>query len=144
MSVTHPPIDMVVGTPKCDMLATPHCGFSDAGLLDWLEQASADDLDILPFGLIAMSNDGTVEQYNIVEGQMAGLAPKRVIGRNFFTSVAPCTNNFMVAHRFLTEPELNTVIDYVFTFKLAPQTVRLRLMKRLGGKLIYLAVERRE
>ena len=40
----------------------------------------------------------------------------------------------MVAHRFETEPEVDSTIDYVFTFRLAPTKVRLRLMKRPGGR----------
>jgi photoactive yellow protein len=79
---------------------------------------------------------------NAWEGQLSGLTPERVIGRQFFTSVAPCTNNFMVAHRFETEPEIDAEIDYVFTFRLAPRRVRLRLLKRPGGRRMYLAVTR--
>jgi photoactive yellow protein len=67
-----------------------------------------------------------------------------VIGRKFFTEVAPCTNNFMVAHRFETEPELDDVIDYVFTFRLAPLKVHLRLLKRPGCPRMYLVVQRRD
>jgi photoactive yellow protein len=72
------------------------------------------------------------------------VTPEPVVGRHFFTAVVPCTNNFMVAHRFETEPEVDSTIDYVFTFRLAPTKVRLRLMKRLGGRRSYLGIERRD
>ena len=120
----------------------PAIGFTAPGLFAWLEAASADALDGLPFGVVAMAADGAVEGYNTAEGKLSGLTPARVIGRNFFTSVAPCTNNFMVAHRFESEPEIDAVIDYVFTFRLAPLKVRLRLLKRPGGQRMYLAVEK--
>ncbi len=122
----------------------PAIGFTAPGLFAWLEAASADALDGLPFGVVAMAADGAVEGYNTAEGKLSGLTPARVIGRNFFTSVAPCTNNFMVAHRFESEPEIDAVIDYVFTFRLAPLKVRLRLLKRPGGQRMYLAVEKRD
>jgi photoactive yellow protein len=128
---------------KAGTLAAPFA-LAAPGLFDWLETASAADLDTLPFGLVAMRPDGTVERYNLAEGSLSGLTPERVVGRNFFTSVAPCTNNFMVAHRFETEPEIDAVVDYVFTFRLAPLKVRLRLLRRPDARWMYLAVEKRD
>lgn len=118
-------------------------GFSAPDLLDWLEQATPAALDTLPFGVIGLAADGTVTAYNAAEAALSGLTPSRVIGRNFFTSVGPCTNNFMVAHRFATEPVLDEIVDYVFTFYIAPLPVRLRLLKRPGARFAYLAVEKR-
>jgi hypothetical protein len=50
----------------------------------------------------------------------------------------------MVAHRFETEPEIDSTIDYVFTFRLTLTKVRLRLMKRPDGRRSYLGIERRD
>jgi len=119
-------------------------GFDAPGLLGWLETAAHAEVDGLPFGVVTMAHDGTVEHYNAAEAALTGLTPERVVGRNFFTSVAPCTNNFMVAHRFDTEAEIDATIDYVFTFRLAPMKVHLRLMKRVGSQLMYLAVRKRD
>jgi len=119
-------------------------GFASEDLFGWLETATVEALDALPFGVIAMTADGTVARYNAAEGELSGLTPARVIGRNFFTSVAPCTNNFMVAHRFESEAEIDATIDYVFTFKMAPLKVRLRLLKGPGKRYMYLAVEKRD
>jgi photoactive yellow protein len=69
--------------------------------------------------------------------------PANVIGRHFFSAVAPCTNNFMVAYRFETEPALDAVTDYVFTLRMQPTAVRLRLLKQPLRRLMYLVVERR-
>jgi hypothetical protein len=49
----------------------------------------------------------------------------------------------MVAHRFQTEPVLDEIVDYVFTFRMAPTPVRLRLLKRPGARFAYLVVEKR-
>lgn len=118
--------------------------FEFPGILDWLETASEPALDRLPFGVVGLSADGIVARYNAAEGNLSGLTPARVIGRNFFTSIAPCTNNFMVAHRFKSEADLDALVDYVFTFRMAPAKVRLRLLKRRGARLMYMLVERRE
>ncbi len=116
--------------------------FTAPDFFTWLEAADAADLDALAFGLIAIAYDGTVEHYNLAEAAAAGLTPARVIGRNFFTSVAPCTNNFMIAHRFEAEPALDVIMDYVFTFIMAPQKVQLRLLKQPHGRRMYVAVVR--
>jgi photoactive yellow protein len=118
--------------------------FDSPDLPRWLESATNDDLDNLPFGLVALNLDASVAWYNKAEGRLSGLTPDRMLGRQFFTSVAPCTNNFMVAHRFETEPDLDAIIDYVFTFRLAPLKVRLRLLKRQDSSRWYLAVTPRE
>ncbi len=118
--------------------------FADAGLNDWLDAASAEDLDELAFGVIGMTPDGMVVAYNKAEAGLAGLTPSRVIGRHFFTSVAPCTNNYMVAQRFEGDAGLDAIIDYVFTLRMAPTPVRLRLLKRPDAKRMYLLVERRQ
>jgi len=118
--------------------------FADAELIGWLETASCEALDDLPFGVIDMTPDGMVVAYNKTEAALAGLTPSRVIGRHFFTSVAPCTNNYMVAQRFEGEAELDAIIDYVFTLRMAPTPVRLRLLKRPDAGRMYLLVERRQ
>ena len=130
-------------TAAFDVLTNPPA-FDSEDLPGWLEIATNADLDDLPFGLVALNPDASVAWYNKAEARLSGLTPERMLGRPFFTSVAPCTNNFMVAHRFETEPELDAVIDYVFTFKLAPLKVRLRLMRRPGGERWYLAVAPRD
>lgn len=117
--------------------------FTQPGLLDSLEAAATTVLDALPFGLIGMAPDGTVTSYNTAESRLAGLTPVNVIGRHFFSAVAPCTNNFMVAHRFETEATIDDIIDYVFTLRMQPTRVRLRLLKEIGRSNMFLAVERR-
>ncbi len=112
-------------------------------LFVWLEQASAEEIDALPFGVVTMATDATVEHYNATEGRLTGLTPERVTGRHFFETVAPCMNNFMVAHRFATEADIDDTISYVLTLRMSPRKVRLRLLKRSGARRMYLVVERR-
>lgn len=118
-------------------------GFAQPDLMDWLETADDAALDRLDFGVIAMSQDGIVVAYNAAESRLAGLRAGRVLGRHFFTAVAPCTNNYLIAHRYETEAEIDATIDYVFTLRMNPTKVRLRLLKRAAAPRMYLAVDRR-
>ncbi|MFN3314236.1 MAG: PAS domain-containing protein [Hyphomonas sp.] len=113
-------------------------------LLERLEGLDPDGLDSLPFGVVAMTTDGNVTGYNEAEASLSGLTPSRVIGRHFFTSVAPCTNNYLVAQRFETESALDLTIDYVFTLRMAPTPVHLRLLKHPDASRMYLVVRRRD
>jgi len=117
--------------------------FTEPCLLDRLEALDDSALNALPFGVIAMAENGTVTRYSMTESRLSGLTPANVVGRHFFSAVAPCINNFMVAYRFETEPTLDTVIDYVFTLRMRPTAVRLRLLKQPERRFMYLVVERK-
>ncbi len=114
--------------------------FGDPGLLDALEELPLHQVDELGFGLVVMDRRGGVTGYNAVESKHSGLTAERVIGRNFFADVAPCTDNYLIAERFFNCDELDEQLDYVFTFRMTPTPVRLRLMARAGSARQYLAV----
>lgn len=116
--------------------------FDDSTLFADLESADQTAIDALDFGIIALRADGTVDAYNRYESELSGLTRERVVGNHFFTAVAPCTNNFMVAQRFMDEESLDAVIDYVFTLKMRPTKVKLRLLKSPTGKRQYIVVRR--
>ncbi len=117
--------------------------FDAPDLLEALELAPTSSLDDLSFGLIAMDRVGEVVWYNAYESQRAGLSQQQVLGRNFFASVGPCTNNYLIAQRYLDEPDLDDTIDFVFTLRMAPTPVRLRMLARAGSARQYLAVTSR-
>lgn len=117
--------------------------FEDTGLLDALELASLADIDDIGFGLIVMDRAARVLGYNAAESRLSGLPPEGVLGRNFFVDVGPCTNNYLVAQRYADAQELDEQLDYVFTFRMAPTPVRLRLLARAGSPRQYLAVQPR-
>ena len=116
--------------------------FTYPNLLDRLEVADDAALDTVPFGVVAMTEEGVVASYNVAESRLTGLTPTKVVGRHFFSAVAPCTNNFMVAQRFETEDEIDATIDYVFTLRMKFTPVRLRLLKQPDAPLMYMLVER--
>ena len=116
--------------------------FEDTAGLAQLEAMSAQALDELAFGVVRMRADGEVVAYNAWESKMAGLSRERVLARNFFAEVAPCTNNYLVAERFMSEPELDATLDYVFTLRMKPTAVRLRLLRSATADHMYLLVTR--
>lgn len=116
--------------------------FDSADMMSKLEALSTAELDQLPFGVIAMDAAGVVLQYNATESTMAGLSPDRVLGLDFFTDVAPCTNNYLVAGRY-EEAELDETLNYVFTLRMKPSPVTLRLLKSSAHKQQYMLVLRK-
>ena len=121
--------------------------FEDPGLPGALESVPPDRIDDIAFGLIVMDRDGTVTGYNQTESQLSGLPVSEVTGRNFFVEVGPCTNNYLIAQRYQDSAsqggELDEQLDYVFTYRMAPTPVRLRLIARRGSPRQYLAVRLR-
>ena len=115
--------------------------FTGSGIAD-IEGASPGDLDTLSFGVIGFGAGGLVEIYSAAESRLAGLSPERVIGKHFFTAVAPCMNNFMVAQRFEDEAELDATIDYVLTLRMRPTPVKLRMLQSAGASRRYILIQR--
>ena len=73
-------------------------------------------LDLLPYGVIVTDRDGTVLFYNEREEEIAGRSRADVVGRNFFTDIAPCTRVAAFRERFDQAVALNTVATFEFTF----------------------------
>lgn len=116
--------------------------FDDAGLYDDLLHATDDALHAIDFGIVALDEDHRTVFYNHAESALSGVSSERVLGRHFFSEVAPCTNNFMVAQRFEQESALDATIDYVFTLRMKPTAVRLRMLRRPGAARQFLLVQR--
>lgn len=114
--------------------------FDAPDLVEQLDAMPLDETDHLDFGLVVLDDALRVLWYNRHEAEMTGFDPRRVVGEPFFTAVAPCMNNFLVAHRFESEPGLDEELDYVFTVNLAPTPVRLRLLGAPDSERRYLAV----
>ncbi len=121
--------------------------FNQADISRWIEALDDSELDRLDFGVIGFDADTAVRRYNAVESKLAGLSPERVLGNALFTAVAPCMNNFLVAQRFedaLAEATtLDATIDYVFTLRMRPAKVTLRLLASPALALRYVLVNRR-
>lgn len=91
-----------------------------------------DALDALPFGVSGLNEERTVEIHNKTESRLADLDADTVLGRHFFTAVAPCMNTFIVAEGFEEETDLDETIDYILTVRMRPTSVKLRMLKGSG------------
>jgi len=115
--------------------------FEAPRLHQWLDKQSAANFDQLPYGIVQMDHNGTVRAYNATESSYTGIDPQRAIGKHFFTEIAPCTNNFLVAGKYNQEA-LDKTIDYLFTYVVKPTPVRLRMLKGDSPNM-YLLVQKR-
>lgn len=87
-------------------------------------------LDQLPFGAIRLDRNGTILAFNQAEAALSGRRPDAVVGKNFFTEVAPCTNVQEFAGRFregIEKGQLHTVFPYVFDYRMDPRNVWVTL-----------------
>ena len=120
--------------------------FDDPRLADFLNTAVAAELDEVEFGIIGFDRETLVKVYNAHESRLAALLPARVLDQALFTMVAPCMNNFMVAHRFeqalAAGDTLDDTIDYVLTLRMRPAKVKLRLLASPNARLRYVLVQR--
>ncbi len=110
--------------------------------IEQLAGGSESWLDQLSFGVIGLTRTGEVDVYNLTESRLAGLSAAHVKGRQFFSEVGICMNNFMVAQRFEDEPALDAVISYVLTLRMRPTPVKLRLLQKAGIARSYVLVQR--
>ncbi len=93
---------------------TSECEF-DIGVFNLDERG----LDAQPFGIIRLDRNGTVLSYNLYEENQARRKRQDVVGKNFFTDIAPCSRVKKFYGRFLLgveQRELNTTFGFVFHF----------------------------
>ena len=98
--------------------------------LETIDRLPEHELDALPFGAIRLDHEGKVLTYNETEARLTGRKKEKVIGRNFFTEVAPCTNVQAFAGKFrdgVARGEMHEIFPYRFDFKMAPRDVTITL-----------------
>jgi len=123
---------------------TPSAGL-DFGTVSKL---SDEELDRLPYGLICLDAQGRVVRYNDTESRLAQLPKDRVIGRNFFQDVAPCTRVREFEgqfHDLVRDPSRVRVrsFDFVFRFRHSEQHVTIVMTPARTRGLYNLALLRR-
>jgi photoactive yellow protein len=97
-----------------------------------LPSLTRQEIDALDFGVVQLSDEGTVLMYNKWEAEFTGFSVDSVEGRSFFGKVAPCTNNeivYGVYRKGVEANELNAEIDYTFTYRMDPRNVQLHLYR---------------
>lgn len=109
-----------------------------------LSKMSSAEIDQLAFGAIQLDPTGTILQYNETEGAITGRSPSQVIGKNFFTDVAPCTNTpkFKGAFDKVVKDRGSVMIEYTFDYQMAPTKVKVHMKPALVGGSFWIFVKR--
>lgn len=101
-------------------------------VLQMLGNFSRADADNCDFGVVKVDDSGRIQLYNRYESELAGVPVSTAEGKNFFTQIAPCTNNGLFFGQFkkgVTAGQLNMAIPYTFTYKMRPTNVRVHLYR---------------
>lgn len=120
-------------------------GFGKADIDNVLSTMSATAIDKLAFGAVELDRNGKILRYNAAEGEITGRDPKTVIGSNFFTDIAPCTNTPKfkgVFDKGVAAGNLNTMIEYTFDHNMKPTRVKVHMKKALIGDSYWVFVKR--
>ncbi len=109
-----------------------------------LAKMNASQIDELAFGAIELDNKGTILRYNQTEGAITGRSPEAVIGKNFFTAVAPCTNTpkFKGAFDKVVSEKASVMLEYTFDYEMAPTKVKVHMKPALVGDSYWIFVKR--
>jgi photoactive yellow protein len=111
--------------------------FDAEGVGEQLRNANKEELHDAPFGIIRLDDDGIVEFYNRYESELSGVDPDDAVGQNFFTQLAPCSNNQLFQGRFekgVRKGRLDERFTYTFTYKMRPTLVDVRLYRDEAGQ----------
>jgi len=119
--------------------------FASDDIENRLSKMSDQQLDDLAFGAIQLDQNGTILQYNSAEGDITGRTPEEVKGKNFFTEVAPCTNQPGFRDKFdegVKTGGLNAVFEWTFDYKMAPTKVQVHMKKAALPNKYWVFVKR--
>jgi len=105
-------------------------GMLDVPLTD-IHELTAHDVDALPFGLIVLDRDGLVVRYNAYEETLASRTRQDVLGRHFFSEVAPCAarTRFQSTYQGLLDGGGGEAdFEFIFRFVTGHRLVRIRMI----------------
>lgn len=110
-----------------------------------LSKMTPRELDQLTFGAIQLDAKGVVLAYNEMEASITGRKAQDVVGKNFFTEVAPCTDTPRFRGVFdagVRADDLNTMFEYVFDYRMTPTKVKIHMKKAIRGGSYWIFVKR--
>lgn len=109
-----------------------------------IDAVSEAELDSLPYGVVQLDAAGTVLRYNAFESGLSGLKKQNVVGKNFFTQIAPCTDLRQFHGRFrdgVAAGELHCTFRFHFAFKDRPCDVTVTLLYNDRDKTVWVLVQ---
>ncbi|HKV08599.1 MAG TPA: PAS domain-containing protein [Thermoanaerobaculia bacterium] len=116
--------------------------------IERIERFTESQLDTLPFGAIRLDRDGKILAFNQAEVDLSGRRKENVLGKNFFTDVAPCTNVQEFAGKFregVQSGQLHIVFPYIFDYNMDPRNVWVTLFysNETGTAWVFVRDDRR-
>lgn len=118
--------------PGDDVSSKTAITFQDDELDSKLGGASDEELNQADFGIIKIDDTGQILFFNQYESDLSGVDPEDAVGKNFFTEVAPCTNNRLFRGRFkkgLRKDHLDETFTYTYTYRMQPTLVTIHLYR---------------
>jgi photoactive yellow protein len=112
-------------------------------LLSAIERMTATELDALPYGAIQLDRDGRIIQFNAYESRLANLTQSEVLGKLFFSEVAPCTQVQEFYGRFqkgIQAQELDENFKFHFAFRQNPRDVVITLCYSQRSQTVWVFV----
>jgi photoactive yellow protein len=113
--------------------------------VDNILQREPQRAEYLPFGAVLLDRAGKILKYNQAEGLIAGRNPADVMGKLFFSDVAPCAKGkrfYGEFLRFASTGALNVMLDYEFDYKMKPVRVRIHMKSAPDGQSCWLFIKR--
>ncbi|PKY10527.1 photoactive yellow protein [Acidithiobacillus marinus] len=115
-------------------------------ILNHPEQITATMADRQGFGIIALDNHALVKIFNAAESRLSGLSVSEVLGRNFFTEVAPCTASRLFRGRFrqgIQDGTMDTHFYYTFTYRIRPISAHIHMLYDIRkSPLFFIFIDR--
>lgn len=118
--------------PPANQMAMDAIRFAQDDIDMLLANASSNDLDNLPFGVVKLDANAKILAYNRYQSMLSHRDPDKVIGKNFFKDVAICADTPTFADRFFAGVDgghLNAMFDYNLSYKMPQTKVRVHLKK---------------
>ncbi|MBL0173626.1 MAG: PAS domain-containing protein [Gemmatimonadaceae bacterium] len=112
-------------------------------VLEVADRLTPEQLDRAPYGLIQLDATGRILNYNAVESTLASLTRDEVIGRQFFTEIAPCTKVQEFYGRFkdgVIRESLDVSFQFHFAFKQHPRDVTVRLLYSKRSRTVWVLI----
>jgi photoactive yellow protein len=109
-----------------------------------INSISEKELDSLAYGVIQLNAEGTVLRYNSHESGLSGLTKQKVVGKNFFKQIAPCTDVRDFYGRFrdgIAAGELHCTFRFHFPFKENPRDVTITLLYNQRDETTWVLVQ---
>jgi photoactive yellow protein len=106
--------------------------FVEDETLKGIAKMSRTEIDALEIGVVKLDAIGNILLYNKQEAIKANVPVTMAEGKNFFTQIAPCTNNSIFYGSFkkgMDDRSLDLIFPYTFTYKMKPTPVKVHLYR---------------